>query len=315
MLNRTEINLKKDQFLNYISIEKNLSQHTIRAYQSDLDQFIDFWGNLTAGKNLAPDTVLNTEIMDRFFVHLFHQKTAKSSIARKISALRSFERFLKQEDIILNLKLIRPKLEKKLPIFLTIDEIFHLLENTPDASLNTQCPQRDKAILELLYATGVRCSELVNIKINDLDLQQKVIRVLGKGRKERIVLFGEKACVQLQKYLNFERIFLVKNNNNYLFLNQQGGQLTSRSVQRILEMFRTCLKIEKQITPHKIRHSFATHLLNQGVDLRMVQELLGHKSLSSTERYTHVTTSQLTQMCDKFHPLNEVDLTKIDDNE
>jgi site-specific recombinase XerD len=307
MLNRHELNLKKELFLNYISVEKNLSQHTIRAYQSDLDQFIDFWGNLTAGKNLAPDHTLNTEIMDRFFVHLFHQKTAKSSIARKISALRSFERFLKQEDIILNLKLIRPKLEKKLPIFLTIDEIFHLLENTPDASLKTQCPQRDKAILELLYATGVRCSELVNIKINDLDLQQKVIRVFGKGRKERIVLFGEKACNQLKKYLNFERIFLLKNSNSYLFLNQQGGQLTSRSVQRILEMFRSCLKIEKQITPHKIRHSFATHLLNQGVDLRVVQELLGHKSLSSTERYTHVTTSQLTQMCDKFHPLNNVD--------
>jgi integrase/recombinase XerC len=310
MLKRSEISQKKDQFLTYISVEKNLSTHTIRAYESDLTQFLEFWLNLSAALNQSSEICLTAEILDRFFVHLYHQKIAKSSIARKISALKSFERYLKQEDIILNLRLIRPKLEKKLPIFLTIDEIFYLLENIPDASLETQCPQRDKAILEILYATGVRCSELVSIKLNDIDFNQKVIRVFGKGRKERIVLFGDKAGEQLQRYLNHERPFLFKINRSCtnLFLNQQGGPLTTRSVQRVLEMFRICLKMQKQITPHKIRHTFATHLLNQGVDLRVVQELLGHKSLSSTERYTHVTTSQLTQMCNNFHPLNkEVD--------
>lgn len=299
MLNFSELSIKTNQFLSYLSVEKNLSTHTLRAYRSDLDQFLKFWE-----KNNVSAT-LSAEILDRFFVYLYHQKTAKSSIARKISALKSFERYLKQEEINLNLKLIRPKLEKKLPVFLTVDEIFHLLEKVPDAALATQCPQRDKAILEILYATGVRCSELVSIKINDVDLNQKIIRVFGKGRKERLVLFGEKAAEQLQKYLNCERLFLAKKDCSTLFVNQQGSSLTSRSVQRILEMFRTCLKIQKPITPHKIRHSFATHLLNQGVDLRVVQELLGHKSLASTERYTHVTTSQLTQMCDNFHPLNQ----------
>lgn len=299
MFEQKLISQKKDDFINYLIVEKNLSRHTTRAYQADLEQFLFFWQKFHANKLLC------SEILDHYFVYLYHQNISKTSIARKISSMKSFERYLKNDDIKLGLKLVRPKLEKKIPIFLTVDELFHLLEKIPDASLQTQCPQRDKAILEILYATGVRCSELVAIKIEDIDMSQKIIKVFGKGRKERIVLFGDKAYEQLNKYLVCERIYLNKKDSETLFLNQNGGSLTTRSVQRILEMFRQCLKIQKPITPHKIRHSFATHLLNQGVDLRVVQELLGHKSLASTERYTHVTTSQLTKMCDEFHPLNK----------
>ena len=161
---------------------------------------------------------------------------------------------------------------------------------------------RDKAILELLYATGIRCSELVNICFNDINLEEKTIRIFGKGRKERIVLFGNKAKKQLVRYITAERE-TVAHKDEAVFLNFRGGQLSSRSVQRIIEMFRKFLQLERPITPHKLRHSFATHLLNQGADLRMVQELLGHQTLASTEKYTHVSLQVLSKMCDEVHPM------------
>jgi integrase/recombinase XerC len=155
----------------------------------------------------------------------------------------------------------------------------------------------------LLYATGVRCSELVNICIADIDMDGKAIRIMGKGKKERMVLFGLKALEKIQAYCKYERP-VVEDQNEPLFMNYRYGKLTSRSVQRIIKMFRAFLPIDRQLTPHKLRHSFATHLLNQGADLRAVQELLGHKTLSSTEKYTHVSLENLAQLCDNIHPIN-----------
>ncbi len=199
----------------------------------------------------------------------------------------------------------RPRLDKKLPVYLSIEEVTHLLDTIAEEELPSQRPYRDKAIFELMYATGVRCSELVNIHMGDIDFTNKTIRIFGKGSRERIVLFGERAKERVMSYLEKERP-RVKSQRNVLFLNFRNEPLTARSVQRIFEMFRTFLKISRPITPHKIRHSFATHLLNKGVDLRIVQELLGHKSLSSTEKYTHVSLDELAQTCNAAHPLHKI---------
>ena len=238
---------------------------------------------------------------------LHHKKISKSSIARKLSCIQSFEKYIKKDGITLNLTIIRPRIDKKLPIYLSVDEIFHLLDSIKNEELPTQKPLRDKAIFELLYATGIRCSELVTIQLRHIDMQQKTIRIMGKGTRERLVLFGKKAYSSIMLYLSKERP-PVAAVDEFLFLNHRNEPLTSRSIQRIIEMFRTFLKSERSITPHKLRHSFATHLLNQGTDLRVIQELLGHKTLSSTEKYTHVSPTELMQMCDTLHPINTFDL-------
>ena len=297
-----EFREKRDEFITYLSVEKNLSEHTQRAYKLDIDQFINFWRSLPAddAKNLTC-----RQIIERFLISLFYKKIDKSSIARKFSCFKSFEKFLRTQGIKLDLKLTRPRLDKKLPIYLTIDEVFHLLDSVKDNELPSQRPLRDKAIFELMYATGIRCSELVSIKLCDIDLDNKTIRIIGKGNKERIVLFGNKAKERLVTYIDTERPKTAKA-DEFLFLNQWGTSLTSRSIQRIIVMFRQFLKVERAITPHKIRHSFATHLLSQGVDLRIIQELLGHKTVASTERYTHVSIERLSNLCDTIHPINSM---------
>jgi len=293
---------KKDEFLIHLQVERNLSDHTLRAYESDLRQFTDFWQSLSKSDQ---ENLSLRQVIERFLVGLFYKKIDKSTVARKFSCFKSFEKFLRTQGLDLKLKLKRPRLDKKLPVYLSVDEIFYLLDNVKDKDLPTKRPVRDKTIFELLYATGIRCSELINITFKDIDFTNKTIRILGKGKKERIVLFGNKAKKRLFSYLEDERP-AQKNMNEKIFLNYRNGPLTSRSVQRIFEMFRKCLNVERQITPHKIRHSFATHLLNQGVDLRVVQELLGHKTLASTEKYTHVSLDDLANMCDKIHPFHKV---------
>jgi site-specific recombinase XerD len=301
---------KKQEFLIHIDVEKNLSENTYRAYESDLDQFYTFWQNINSQ---ATEEIPLRRALERFLIMLYHKKIDKSTIARKLSCFQSFEKYILSRGVELHLKLTRPRLDKKLPIYLSIDEIIHLLDTIKNEDLPTKNPLRDKSIFELLYATGVRCSELVNIKIDEIDFDQKIIRILGKGKKERIVLFGSKALKKLQEYIEFER--QGSNKCPYLFLNNRSEQLTSRSVQRIFEMFRKFLKIERKITPHKIRHSFATHLLTQGADLRIVQELLGHKTIASTEKYTHVTVVELTELCDTLHPIHNFEKIRDKKNE
>ena len=294
---------KMHEFFTYLEVERNLSDHTLRAYKSDLKQFVCFWATLPADEL---EHLSIRQVIERYLINLFYKKIDKSSIARKFSCFKSFERFLHTQGIELNLKLTRPRLDKKLPIYLSIDEIFHLLDKVPDEELPTKYPLRDKTIFELLYATGIRCSELTHIKFSDIDMDNKTIRIFGKGKRERLVLFGHKAKDRIISYLTYER---PKALNHYeaLFLNYRNQQLTSRSIQRIFEMFRHFLELDRHVTPHKIRHSFATHMLNQGADLRIVQELLGHQTLSSTERYTHVSLEELTRVCDKTHPMRSVD--------
>lgn len=292
-----------NEFLKYLEIERNLSKHTIRAYKADLRSFISFWNN-----QLTPQEQKKLgikQVVERYLVSLYYKKIDKQTIARKYSCFTSFSRFLKAQNITLNIILKRPRIDKKLPIYLSVDEIFHVLDTVPDHKLPSKSPTRDKAIFELLYATGIRCSELVSISIGNIDFDEKTIRISGKGGKERIVLFGSKAKKQLFNYLDHERP-KPTNNQEMLFLNNRNKPLTPRSVQRVCEMFRTHLNIKRKITPHKLRHSFATHLLNQGADLRIVQELLGHATLSSTEKYTHVSTQQLSEMCDTLHPFNKM---------
>lgn len=291
---------KKEEFLLYLKVERNVSANTQRAYASDLDQFIQFWQQ-------APDENLTQlplrQVIERYLMSLFYKKMDKSSIARKFSCFKSFERFLRTQGIKLNLKLKRPRIDKKLPVYLSVDEIFYLLDSIKDEDLLSKHPVRDKAIFELLYATGIRCSELVSITIKDIDMQHKTIRIFGKGNQERIVLFGQKAQQKIMDYIQKERAS-IKDPDEKLFLNNRHEPLTARSIQRIVEHFRKFLKIPRQITPHKLRHSFATHLLNQGADLRAVQELLGHKTLSSTEKYTHVSLEDLAKLCERISPLN-----------
>jgi len=286
-------------FLTHLHVERNLSAHTIRAYQTDLERFVHFWR--TIQEKTTPELPL-WQAFDRYCVALYHERIAAASIARKISSMQSCVQFLKGMGIEVVLHATRPRVEKKLPIYLSVDEVFYLLDNIKLEDLPTRKPYRDKAIFELLYATGIRCSELVSIKTSDIDFNEKTIRIFGKGRKERMALFGQKAKEMMLAYVAHER---EGSKAELFFLNNRDEPLTTRSVQRIIEMFRVFLKIKKRITPHKLRHSFATHLLNQGVDLRVVQELLGHKTLASTEKYLHVSTQELSDMCDTLHPMNK----------
>lgn len=292
----------KELFLVNIQFERNLTDNTCKSYGSDLHQFFTFW--LDYNKTTGMDAQISTAL-DHFFVQHFYKKTEKSSLARKISCFKSFEKFIATKGHKLNLQLTRPKIDEKLPTYLTVQEINYLCDNIQDADLPSQRPLRDKAILETLYATGIRCAELLQIRIEHIDFQEKTILITGKGRKQRYVLFGQKAKNKILAYMHGER-FLHARNNSILFVNPQGESLTHRTIQMICTMFSRFLPVKKRLTPHKIRHSFATHLLNAGLDLRALQELLGHACLSSTEKYTHVTTTDLQAMYNRAHPIDEM---------
>lgn len=301
-MNPQDFQGKVREFLTHLDVERNLSNHTIRAYESDLGAFVGFWKHLSKAEQ---SQLSLRQIMERYLVSLYYKKIDKNTIARKFSCFASFTKFLRTYGITINLDLKRPRLTKKLPVYLSVDEVFYVLDKIQDKDLPTRTPIRDKAIFELLYATGIRCSELVAIRARDIDINNKTIRILGKGNKERIVLFGEKAKEKIEEYVRNERGPIV-NQDDVLFLSHRNHSLATRSVQRIFEMFRSFLKTGKQITPHKLRHSFATHLLNQGTDLRVVQELLGHKTLASTEKYTHVSLDDLAKICNDMHPINRM---------
>ncbi len=293
----------------HLEVEKNVSSHTLRAYIGDTEQFTCFWQQLATQEPLLTDDF--DRVLERYVRALFYKKTSRATLARKVASLRSLRRYFLQHGIPFRVTVKPPRVEKKLPHVLSVDEIFYLLDTLKPEDLPSKLPYRDKAIIELLYATGVRCSELVAIKLDDINSADRAIRIMGKGRTQRFVLYGSKAQESLTRYLEQERPALAaKEQNKSLFLNAVGGALTSRSVQRVCEMFRSFLEIERPLTPHKIRHSFATHLLNQGVDVRVIKELLGHKTLATTEIYTHVTSAELSSMCDRLHPLSAPKKTK-----
>jgi integrase/recombinase XerC len=295
---------KVDQWFTFLEVERNLAVNTISSYQVDMRQFVSFWERIRESETDWA-TIPIDQIVRRYVVALYYKKMSKPSLARKISCLRSFAQFARSQGIQFSIEAKRPKIDKKLPITLSVDEVFYLLDIKPEA-LPSKLPHRDKALFEVLYATGARCSEVVSIKLDDVDFSEKTIRIMGKGRRERMLLFGDKAKKAIKLYINKERrdLFRLKK-CDYLFLNKNGGSVSSRSLQRVFEMFRRLLKVDRKLTPHKLRHSFATHMLNQGVDIRVVQELLGHRTLSTTEIYTHVSSAALAEMCDTKHPLNK----------
>ncbi|MFO7151706.1 MAG: tyrosine recombinase XerC [Bacillota bacterium] len=290
-----------DSFLNYIRAAKNQSENTLKAYANDLGQFIEYLEQNKMCETKSLKDVTHLDIRG-FLAYLKGKGVAKKSIARKLSALRTFFRYLTVEGIVSEdpTKMVQGmKLPKKLPLFLYPSEIEALLS----APKNDVLGIRDKAIMELLYATGVRVSELVSIKLKDVNMGANFIIVYGKGSRERMVFFGSKAEESLEQYLKKSRPYLAKNVScEYLFLNKNGTQLTDRSVRRIIDKYVKEVALNKNVSPHTLRHTFATHMLNNGADLKTVQELLGHVSLSTTQLYTHVTKDRLKEIYDNFFP-------------
>ena len=295
-----------EQFLEHLRYERNVSAHTLRNYQSDLEQFLEF---LTADeKRKAPEISEIDHLTIREWLATLHTAhKSKSSIARKLAALRTFFQFLVREGLLeLNpAKLVAtPKLEKKLPNHLSIEEAVRFIESPdPESDLG----KRDRAMLELMYATGVRVAELTTLNLPDVDFRNQLVRVTGKRRKQRIVPFGDPAGAAIGNYLLVREKFLMnaplsKRDDAALFVNYQGTRITTRSVGRMVEKYiRICAGMHN-ISPHALRHSFATHLLDSGADLRDIQELLGHARLSTTQVYTHVSMEKLIEVYDKAHP-------------
>ncbi len=299
-MTHTEFKQEINHFLQAINVERNISAHTSRAYESDLEHFATFWQDLLMREPIPLSC--NTAI-ERYFIFLHHKKISKPSIARKVSCFKSFERYLKRaRGVELELMLHRPRIDKKAPVVLNLDEIFFLLDKVQLTHQDTQFPYRDKAILEMLYATGICCSELVNIQLKDIDPLGQTIIIMGKRKKERLVNFGSECKRKLDLYITHERI-KPKTENEFLFLNYKNEPLTTRSIQRICALFSTFLDTKKEITPHVLRNSCATHLLQQGVDIKTVQELLGHATLASTEKYTHLFLQDAHKGSRLRHPL------------
>lgn len=286
-----------DQFIDFLKTEQGVSPHTLRAYTKDLTEFASFLDE-------DPKDIDYLDIRS-YIASLHHKNLKKSSISRKLATIRSYFKYLHREGYVKKnpAKLVAsPRLPKTLPRFLDIDETFSLMDSPKG---ETFIPARDKAFLELLYSSGLRVSELTSLDVVDLDIKESIVRVKGKGNKERIVPIGSKAMEAIQNYLP-ERISLKKK-SPALFLNNRGGRLTQRSVRRILVAYSRMINLKGDISPHTLRHTFATHLLHEGADLRSIQELLGHSSLSTTQKYTHVDIRHLTEVYDKAHPMAKKD--------
>lgn len=292
-----------ERFVTWLLVEKGYSPHTADSYRRDIVEFSRFCGE-------EPDPAAITADRVQDFVGSLYAVNASASVARKLSALRTFFRFLRREKIIAAdpvAGVAGPKLGHHIPSFLTVDEVFALLE-APVAATD-RFWRRDRAILELLYATGMRVSELAGCNLDDIDLAAEMVRVRGKGNKERLIPFGRAATEALERYRP-ERDSLMAARiqrgrppeHEALFLNGHGGRLSARSVERSIQLYGLRAGIGVEVTPHALRHSFATHLLEMGADLRTVQELLGHVSLSTTQKYTHLNIDHLAKVYDEAHP-------------
>jgi integrase/recombinase XerC len=295
-------------FINHLRLNRNASPRTVEAYQSDLSQFLTFAAKYHEKKTLKPGD-LELATVRAFMGELYRKGQSRASVARKLSALRSFTRFLRREGWIEGdpaALAAAPKRETKVPAHLTVDEMSRLLE-VPDTS--QPLGRRDRAILELFYASGLRLSELVGLDLEDVNLNGRIVRVLGKGSKERLVPFNGSTQKALKAWYADRALIRPRAespkpraNDDPLFVNARGGRLTGRSVQRLVARYVTACSTRFGISPHALRHSFATHLLEAGADLRAIQELLGHVQLSTTQRYTHVNAAQLLEVYRKAHP-------------
>lgn len=292
------------EFLSYLADQKNASKHTVSSYRRDLGAFQTyllrhqenvFDGGLIVLCRLSP-------LVLRCYLNVLFQKNEAASIARKLSCLRSFFRYYVKKGVLDQnpASIIHsPKVPKKLPRFLNVDEVNALLAANFDVK---KYGKRDRALLELLYSSGLRVSELVGLDLEHLDLAESLVRVLGKGSKERIVPVGSYAMRALEEYLQERREASLVSDEKALFLNKNGTRLNVRSVQRLVTTVISDIGLSKNVTPHTLRHSFATHMLGSGADLRSIQELLGHESLSTTQKYTHVGVEELSKVYDRAHP-------------
>lgn len=283
------------EYLEYLKYQKNYSDETIHSYSIDIEEFLDYINSECI--NICE---VGYDVVKAWLIHLDEKKNKSTTVSRKISSLRGFYKYLINNKVIDSnpFSLVSlPKKERHLPRFFYYNELEEMFQ-VP--KLNTALGQRDRLLLEMLYATGVRVSELVNIKVSDINSEE--IKVLGKGNKERIVEFGDYAESILELYLNEGYKSLNVKKSEYLFLNNRGGKLTTRGVRYILDNIINKTTIDKKISPHMLRHTFATHLLNEGCDLLTVQELLGHESLTATSIYTHITNDRLKEVYFKCHP-------------
>ena len=296
-----------ETFIETVSAEKGFSPHTCRAYRKDLEEFSTYVDEATRGElqsKTKPDIHDVDDLVIRSYLGVLHKKHEKTTIARKLSALRSFFRFLVKRGVISTNpaeSVLTPKRGRPVPNYLPVDEAFRLLDGVKGDSL---LALRNRAILETLYSTGVRVGELVGMDVGNVGFDEGFVRVLGKGNKERLTPVGKRALCCIRAYLDHRRRGRTKCdiNREPLFLNRRGGRLSARSVARLLEKVIRQLGLMRPITPHGLRHSFATHMLDAGADLRVLQELLGHASLTTTQRYTHVSIDRLMQVYDKAHP-------------
>lgn len=295
-----------ESFIESLSTEKGYSSNTCKAYQRDLEEFYQYLKNEIGGRSeklKAADLEKVSPLLIRGFLGVLYKKNKKATTARKLSAIRSFFRYAVKRGYIKvspAKMLVTPKREKTIPAYLTVDEMFRLLDSIKMDNLLTL---RNRAIFEMLYSTGIRVSELAGLNVFDIDFSKRLCRVLGKGNKERVVPVGEKALSFIKTYrerLEFEKG--VTRQTGPLFLNKDKGRLSTRSIGRILEKIVKECALITPVSPHGLRHSFATHMLDAGADLRIVQELLGHKSLSTTQKYTHVSIDKLIETYDKAHP-------------
>ncbi len=290
-----------DKFMDYMRAERGASDHTLRAYESDLRQLTEFLVTRSRSGKIEVDWVDLDDLQSWLHEQAEQKGNKASSLARKISSVRSFFRFLLRKEFIEENPaemLVSPKVSRPLTNFMMVDDVFQLLEShTPDSALGI----RDMAMWEVAYGSGLRVSELVGLDKEDIDLNEGWVKVLGKGSKERVVPLGSKAKQSLVRYLA-RRMELVSEPTDALFLNYRGGRLTARSVRRLLKQHLIRAGLDPDVTPHGLRHSFATHLLDSGADLRSIQEMLGHASLSTTQRYTHVSLQQVVNAYDQAHP-------------
>ncbi|MBC8283831.1 MAG: tyrosine recombinase XerC [Nitrospinae bacterium] len=294
------------EYTDYLVAEKNASPHTLNSYLNDLSQFEEFLKQSGhGGESAVPEIGSIDRLAIRSYLgFLYEKKLSASSMRRKLSTLSSFFRFLCREGHLKNnvVKSVpAPKMENKLPSFLSIDEMFRLIDLPQGDGFLVI---RDRAMLELFYNTGVRISELVSLKTGDIDLATQMVKVLGKGNKERLLPFGRKCVEALENYerVRSDKIMATKINTDFLFLNHRGKGITTRGVRKIIGKYVTTGNFPGKVSPHSIRHSFATHLLEGGADLRSIQELLGHASLSTTQKYTHLTIDKLVETYDRAHP-------------
>lgn len=292
------------EFLSYLANQKNASKHTVSSYRRDLGEFQTYLlrhqDNVFDGGRIVLDRL--SPLVLRCYLNVLFQKNEAASIARKLSCLRSFFRYYVKKGVLDQNPagiIHSPKVPKKLPRFLNVDEVTALLAANFELK---KYGKRDRAILELLYSSGLRVSELVGLDLDHLELAEGLVRVLGKGSKERIVPVGSYALRALEDHLQERRAATLVNDERALFLNKNGTRLTVRSVQRLVTTVISDIGLSKNVTPHTLRHSFATHMLGSGADLRSIQELLGHESLSTTQKYTHVGVEELSKVYDRAHP-------------